>query len=142
MVPPSTSVHVVEGAPKDSCCQCLCPQGELQLPPASLGDSPRSAGRSDPGSYQMFAFALGPKACEILCVPLKSKVSISPSSLGLPKLSPAGLQSQMLWGLVFLVQDPWAGTPDVGLRPLTLVGEPLQWNYSPVCGSPTREYGT
>lgn len=42
----------------------------------------------------------------------------------------------MLWGLIFLVQDPWAGEPDVGLRTLTPVGEPLQYNYCPVCGSP------
>lgn len=53
------------------------------------------------------------------------------------QLSPSGLQSQILWGLIFLVPDPWAGEPDVGLRTLTPVGEPLQCNYSPVCGSPT-----
>ena len=34
------------------------------------------------------------------------------------------------------MQGPWAGEPDVGLRPLTPVGEPLQYNYSPICGSP------
>ena len=28
----STSEHVVERAPNNGCCQCLCPQGELQLP--------------------------------------------------------------------------------------------------------------
>ena len=61
----STNDHVVEGAPKNGCCQCLCLWGELQLPPASLGDSPGSAGRSDPGSYQMTASSLGPGACEI-----------------------------------------------------------------------------
>lgn len=31
----TTSVYVVEGTPKDGWCQCLHPQGELQLPPAS-----------------------------------------------------------------------------------------------------------
>ena len=35
----STSVHVVERAPQNGCHQCLCPQGQLQLPPASPGDS-------------------------------------------------------------------------------------------------------
>ena len=48
----------------------------------------------------------------------------------------------MLWGLVFLAQDPQTGEPGVGLRSLTPVGEPLQCNYSPVCGSPTLGDGT
>ena len=78
----STSVHVEGRAPQKGCCPCLCPQGELQLPPASLGDSPRSAARSDPGYFQITAFALGPRACEILCVPYKSAISISQSPLG------------------------------------------------------------
>ena len=47
--------------------QCLGPQGELQLPPASSKGSSRSAGRSDPGSFQMTASALVTRACEILC---------------------------------------------------------------------------
>ena len=56
--------------------------------------------------------------------------------MGLQKLSPTGLQSQMLWGLIFLVQDPWAGEPDMRLRTLTPMGEPLYYNYSPLCGLP------
>ena len=35
----SISIHLVEGAPQNGCCQYLYPQGELQLPPASPGDS-------------------------------------------------------------------------------------------------------
>ena len=49
----STSVHVVERAPKNGCCQRLCPQGMLLLPPASLGGSPISATGSDPVSFQI-----------------------------------------------------------------------------------------
>ena len=97
---------------------------------------------SDPGSYQITASALGSKACEILCAPFKSGISISYSLLALLNVSPTDLQSQMFWGLVFLVQDSWAGEPDMGLRPLTPLGEPLQCNYPPVCGSPTWEYET
>ena len=77
MAPTSTSVKVVGGAPKNGCHRCLCPQGELQLPSASAADSPRPAGRSDPGSYQITAFVLDPRTCEIVCVPFKSEVSIS-----------------------------------------------------------------
>ena len=54
--------------------------------------------------------------------------------MGLLKLSPMGLQSQVLWGLILLVQDPQAGGG--GLRPLTPVGEALHSSYFAVCGSP------
>ena len=84
MVPANTNVHMVEGAPKNGCHQCLWPQGELQLPPASLGDSPRPTGRSVPGSYQVMAFILGPGVCEIFCALFKSEVSVFPNPLGLP----------------------------------------------------------
>ena len=70
-------------------------------------------------------FCLGPGGCEILCSPFKSGVSICPSPLGLLKVSPAGLQSQTFWGLIFPVKDPQAGEPSVELRPFTPWGEPL-----------------
>ena len=41
---------------------------------------------------------MGPEACESLCVPFKSGLSISLSPLGLPKVSPTGLQGQILRG--------------------------------------------
>ena len=109
------------------CHQGLCPQVELQLPPTSSGDSRRPAIRSGPGSCQITAFALGPSTCEILCAPFINEVSISPSPLGLLLLSPSGLQSQMLWGLMFPVPDTGAGETDMGLRTLTPVGELLQY---------------
>ena len=40
--------------------------GELQLPPASPGGSPRSAGRSDPDFLKSTACVLGPGTHEIL----------------------------------------------------------------------------
>ena len=93
----SISFLMVERAPKFGCHRCLCPQGEFQLPPASLEGSPISAGGSDPGTFQITASALGPRACEFLCVPFKSGTSISYSLLAL-KLSPTDLQSQTFWG--------------------------------------------
>ena len=56
----------------------------------------------------------------------KSGVSISHSPLARLEGSPARLQSQMFFGLDFLVQGPQAGEPDMGLRPLTPWGEPLR----------------
>ena len=55
--------------------------------------------------------------------PVKSEVSVSLSPVKLWQLSSAGLQSQMLWGLIFLVLDPWAREPDRGLRVLSPEGE-------------------
>ena len=69
-----------------------------------------------------------------LCGPLRVKSVIPPSPVGLLQLSPISLQSQTLWGLILQVSDPWAGEPDVGLRNLTPVRLPLQYNYSPVRG--------
>ena len=84
--------------PKYFCHQCLYPQGELQpLSPTSSEDSARPASRSGPSFHHIMAFALGPGACEILCVPFRSEVSVSPNPVWLLQLSPAGLQRQMLW---------------------------------------------
>ena len=52
--------------------------------------------------------------CEILCV--LTEESLSYSSCSVLYTSPAGLQSPVFWGLIFLVQDPQAGEP-VGLVP-------------------------
>ena len=57
--------------------------------------------------------------CVRFCVCPLSMKSISLNPLAPPKVSPCGLPSQMLWGLVFPVQDPWAGEPDMGLKPLS-----------------------
>ena len=95
-----------EGAPQNGCCQYLYPQGELQLPPASPGASPRSAGRSDPEFFQTTVSALGPTVREIVCAPFKSGVSISHSPLDHVKVSPSGLQSHTFWGLHFLLSYP------------------------------------
>ena len=51
---------------------------------------------------------------------------------------PTGLQSQIFWGLIFLIQDLWAGEPDIGLRLLTFFGEnPCSCDYLPICELPT-----
>ena len=65
------------------CHQCLCPQGELQLPPASPGSAPGS----DPSSFQMTTSALGSRTCEILCEPFKSGVCF-PQPSGSPESKP------------------------------------------------------
>ena len=69
-------------------------------PSTSLGGPPRPAGRLAPGSCEVSAFGLGPSTGETFCVPSKSGVSVSPSPMELLQSSPAGLQNQILWGLL------------------------------------------
>ena len=135
-----TSTRVlIERAPQNGCHPCLCTQGELQLLPASLGHSPRSAGGSDPGFFQITASALGPRACDILCTPFRSGVSISHRPLVLLKVSPACLRRIVFQELIFLVQDHWGS--NVGPGTLAFWGKPLPCCYPPICGSPTQGMG-
>ena len=83
-------------------------------------------------------FCLGSGAQEILCAPSKSGVSVSPSPVEFLWSNPAGLQSQIFWGLLPPLPDPQAGKPDVVLRTFTPVGEPLWYNYFTVCWPPTQ----
>ena len=66
-------------------------------------------------------------------------------SLGLLKSSPTVFQGQMLWGLIFSVQEPWGGQHAAGLRTLMrqwrwkwwenlCIVIILQYNYLPIQG--------
>lgn len=63
---------------------------------------------------------------ERFCVCSLWSESASYSHLALPYASPGGIQSQVFWGLIFPEQNPQAGPANVGLRPLTTWGKPLQ----------------
>ena len=89
MAPTSTGVTAVDLAPQNGCHQRLHPQGELHLPPASLGGSPPWASVSDPGSLQTAV------SRKILSAPFKSGVSVSHSPLALPGVYSAVFQTQM-----------------------------------------------
>ena len=78
------------------------------------------------GTFQTPASVLGLRVSEFVCVSCKREVLASYSRSAALDISPTGFQSQMLWGLVFLVQIPWTGEPDVGLRLLTCPGGPSQ----------------
>lgn len=106
MVPVSTSINMVEQLLRNDSHQCLCPQNGLQFPPTSPGGFARSASWSDPRSFQIIASSQSLGTHEILYVLFKSGVSLSKSSLSLPKVSPAILQSKIFLGFNFLAQDP------------------------------------
>ena len=77
-------VLLLEQAPQNSCCQHLCSQGESQWLSPFPRDSPRSASRSDLGSFQITASVLRLGACEILQLPFKSRVSYFLQLSGFP----------------------------------------------------------
>ena len=55
----------------------------------------------------------------------KSGMFVLSSPMELLYPIPAGLQSQMLWGFLLPAPDPQTGKPDMRLRTLIPVGEPL-----------------
>ena len=88
----------------------------------------------------------------------KDLLSMTDSSVYVPRVSHSSLSSLFFFGTP-KIKPHWASKthvlggclpnagppswePDVGLRPLTPVGEPLQYHYCPVRGFPTQEYGT
>ena len=115
MVLVSINVLMVNKLPKTDCYKCLCPQSEPHLPFTSPGSSPRLAGGSDPGFFQITVSTLGPEACEILCMPFKSGVyfpqtSCSPESKlhwpskpNVPRACLLGAEAprlgRLMWGL-------------------------------------------
>ena len=145
MVLARTSVHVVEQAPQNGCYQNLCPQGDSSCLHVSLGDSPRSAGRSASGYCQTTASALILEQVRLLCAPFKSGDSISHSSLGLPKGLPKGPQAFKDKHSGVSSSRPRTaglGSPRWGSDP-SLLGENLcNCKSPPVCGLPTWVYGS
>ena len=131
MVLASTSVHMVERAPQNGYHLCSCPQGELRLPPASPGGSPRQQEDLIQVPFKLLLLPWVPEHMRF-CVCLLRVESPSHSSLALLKVSPAGLQSQMFWGLVFPVQDPWLGSPVWESDDLLIEENLCNCNYSPI----------
>ena len=110
--------------PKSFASNALPPQ-QTTFTPCFPRRSTKNCSWVQPRFLWSLCFALGPSACESLCVPFKNGVSISPSPVELLHTSPAGLQCQMPQGLFLPVPDPHTWEFDVGLRALTPVGESL-----------------
>ena len=127
MVLANTSVHVVEQAPQNGCYQNLCPQDDSSCLHVSLGDSPRSAGGSDPGSFQITASALAPWACEILCASFKKRDSCFLQPSECPECKPHWSSKSSILGIHLPGAGPLGnGEPSVVLGPLTPWRKPLQ----------------
>ena len=103
------------------------------MPPAYPGDSPRPAGGSDPGSFQITASDLGLRACEICVHPLRVE-SISYSSLHPLKVSTTGLQSKHSGGWFSWCRTPRLGRIMWGSEPSLLWENLCNCNYPPLVG--------
>ena len=68
----------------------------------------------------------------------KSGASVSPSPVEVLQSNSTGIQSQITWRLLPLL-DPQAGKPDVRLKTFTLVRSLLWYSYFPVCEPPTYQ---
>ena len=85
--------------------QCPCPHNKPKITCASKEDPLKPTGRSDLGSYAVTALPsvlVHMRLC--VCPPRVESVSSSPVEL--LHSSPAGLQSQIPWGLLLLMSDP------------------------------------
>ena len=92
-----TGVPVVEQASQNGSHQCLCPQGELQLPPASVGSTLRSACRFDSSFFQIIS-ALGLGEYEIFVYTIQEWSLYFPQPSGSPESKPHWpSKSNVLW---------------------------------------------
>ena len=87
----------------------------------------------NPGAFQVTSPALGLGVYELFHMSLKRRVSVSYTTPALLKISPAGFQSQMFWGFIFLGTKPWVRECKARLRLLLL--RECCFSYPPHCVS-------
>ena len=86
----------------------------------SLRGSPRSANGSDLVSFQITFSAKGLRACENLCAPFKTIISVSYYPIALLYINPTGFQSQTFWRLLSPCRTQhWGALGEAGI-PWTL----------------------
>ena len=98
---------MVQGGPQSDFSQCLCPQSELQLPPCFYRRPSKISWQVLPRLLSNLSFFPESKCVKFCVCPLRVE-SISHNPLGLPKVSPTGLQSQMFRG------SSWHRIPGLG----------------------------
>ena len=137
----STCVHMLEWTPKMAAASVYIPKDELQLPLVSLGDSPRKAGGSGSGSFQVISSTLGFRSCKIVCAPFKSRVCF-PQPFDSPKSKLCWPSKVNILGACIWSTRLSLGIPMWALDPSLLGENPFNCNYYPVCGSHTHGYGS
>ena len=102
-----------EGIFQDCCRQCPCPHDEPLLTPTSVGDPATVVVGLVQSPVGSLLLSPGPWSTrDFVC-------ALQQGSLCFP--GPAGLHSQIPWGLSVPLSDPQAGKPDMGLRTFTKV---------------------
>ena len=110
-------------------CWCIFPRASTtsvlaptmsHSQPHFPGDPPKPEGRSAPDSYGVTALPWVPVHVKSCVLPPRVESLFSPVLWSSCTQSSAGLQSQMLWGLLLLMPDSQAGEPSVGLKILNL----------------------
>ena len=122
----------------------VCVPGELQWPPASLGASPGSALGLTQAPFKLLLLPWVPEHVGSCVCPLRVE-SLFPTEnplLWVSRKAPLAFKTIRFRGLSSLSRTPGLGSPMWGSDP-TFLGQNLcNCDYSPVCGSPTRGYGT
>ena len=121
------------------CCQCPCPHGEPQPPPASTGDPPTLAGRSGSVSPGVTAPYPGSQFTHYLVCTLQEWSLYFPQSCQSPAVKSHWPSKSDSLGILPPVARPPGWEPDLGLRTFTPVGGLLWYKCSPVCESPTQQ---
>ena len=116
-----------------------CRHSEPQLPPAFPGDPPRPSGMSDPDFYGVPALPLDPVHMKPCVCPPRVESLFLPVLWSICAQALLAFNAKCSRGVLLPIPGPQAGEPDMGLRSLTPVGEPLQYSCFPVCGLPTRQ---
>ena len=98
-------------------CNFLCASLEWNLFPPQ-----RIPWTEEPGELQF----TGSQRAGHIWVTNMFHFTISHSNMALQRESPGCIQSQVFWGLVFLLQDPWAGESNVRFGQLAPWTELLQ----------------
>ena len=126
---------------EDLCLQCPSPTTShshpLPLFTQEILQEPQGGLTQIPMGFPLLLWDLVHMSTPSLCAPFKSNVPISSSPMELVCRSPTGPQHQKVQGLLFLMPDPQLWDPDLGLRTLNPMGEPLRYCYFPVCEPPT-----
>lgn len=133
----STSIHVVGQAPPSAYCQCLYPQGEVQLPSTTPGDSPRLMGGLDPWSFQTVQSRAEEIMYKILCVSFKSRVYFSQLA-GSAESKPCWSSKPVVPVLSYQCRTPVLWSPIWGSDSSILRVNLCSCSNFPVWGLPTR----
>ena len=133
----STNVLMIEQTPQNGSCQCLCPQGESQLPPSSPGGSPWPTNGFSQAAFKLLPLCWHSGQMIFHVHPLSTE-SMFPV---LHQLSCTQVPLRRTGGLSSQCRTPKLGS-SMWCSDLSLFGKNLcNCDYPPVCGSSTWGYG-